>query len=188
MTMRSSSPSSRWLASGALVAALTFSLVAAAKLSKTGDATGGFRASGPAGMNIDGKSTDVSVADDGTTITVTVGLANIDTGMGLRDKHTKEYLEVTTYPTAELKVARSALKFPAEGADASGDAKGSLKVHGQTKDVTFHYTATMRGGVLDVTGNTSININDFGIKTPSYLGVSVKPDVTLNTHFQAKDN
>lgn len=185
MTTRSTS---RLFASSALIAALTFSLVAAAKLSKTGAATAGFHASGPAGMSIDGTTSDVNVADDGSSVTVVVKLANLNTGMGLRDRHTKEYLEVDTYPTAELKVARSALKFPAAGAESSGDAKGSLKIHGQSKDVTFHYSAKLDGDTFDVKGSTKININDFGIKTPSYLGVSVKPDVGVDVHFQAKDN
>ena len=185
MTIRSTS---RMFASGALFAALTFSLVAAAKLNKTGGATAGFHASGPAGMSIDGRTSDVSVGDDGSSVTVVVKLASLDTGMGLRDKHTKEYLEVDTHPTAELKVARSALKFPAAGAESSGDAKGSLKIHGQTKDVTFHYSAKLDGDTYTVKGSAGVNINDFGIKTPSYLGVSVKPDITLNVNFSAKDN
>jgi polyisoprenoid-binding protein YceI len=185
MTIRSSS---RILASGALVAALTVSLVAAAKLSQTGGASASFQAHGPAGMDITGKTSDVSVADDGSTITVVVKLERLDTGMGLRDKHTKEALEVSTYPTAELKVARSSLKFPAAGAESSGDTKGSLKIHGQSKDVSFHYSAKLDGDTLGVKGSATINMTDFGIKPPSYLGVSVKPEVAINVSFAAKDN
>jgi polyisoprenoid-binding protein YceI len=179
---------SRWLASGVLFAALSFSLVAAAKLSSTGSSVAGFRASGPGGINIDGKSSDVRVADDGSTVTITVGLAALDTGMGLRDKHTKEALEVEAYPTAELKVARGDLKFPAAGAESSGDAKGKLKIHGQTKDVTFHYTAGLAGDTISVKGSTKIDMTDYGIKTPSYLGVGVKPGLEITMAFQAKDN
>lgn len=181
---------SRWLASGALFAALSFSLVAAAKLSSTGSAqSASFAASGPGGINITGKTSDVKVADDGTTVTITVGLGTIDTGMGLRDKHTKEALEVTTYPTAELKIARSALKFPAAGAESSGDAKGTLTIHGQKKDVAFHYTASLAGDTLDVKGSAKqVNMSDFGIKPPTYLGVGVKAEVDIAVNFQAKDN
>lgn len=177
----------RWFASAALFAALSFSLGAAAKLASSGSSTAGFRASGPGGINIDGKSTDVRVADDGSTVTITVGLGALDTGIGLRDKHTKEALEADQFATAELKVARSELKFPAAGAESSGDAKGKLKIHGQTKDVTVHYTAGAAGGTLNVKGAAKINMTDFGIKPPSYLGVGVKPDVEINVSFQAKD-
>ncbi len=179
---------SRWLASGALFAALSFSLVAAAKLSTTGSSTAGFRASGPGGINIDGKTSDLKVADDGKSVTITVGLGTLDTGMGLRDKHTKEALETDKFPTAELTVARSELKFPAAGAETSGDAKGKLKIHGQTKDVTFHYTAKLDGDTLAIKGSSKVDMTEFGIKTPSYLGVGVKPGIELNVAFHAKDN
>ena len=180
---------SRWLASGVLFAALSFSLVAAAKLSSTGAGSATFAAKGPGGINIDGKTSDVRVADDGTTVTITVGLAGIDTGMGLRDKHTKEALDTAAFPTAELKVARGDLKFPAAGGESSGDAKGKLKIHGQTKDVTFHYTAGLAGDTLSVKGSAKqVNMSDFGIKPPTYLGVGVKPEIDIGINFQAKDN
>jgi polyisoprenoid-binding protein YceI len=173
-----------FVGSAAALALVTSSLVAAAKLSKTGGAEGGFHAKGPAGLNIDGKTSDVEVADDGTNVTVTVKLGNIDTGMSLRNTHTKEDLEVSKYPTATIKVARSALKMG--GGD--GDAKGTLTIHGQTKDVTFHYSANKSGDTLSVKGSTTINVRDFGVKPRSYVGVSIKPDVAIYANFSAKDN
>jgi polyisoprenoid-binding protein YceI len=172
----------------ALLAVVTFSLVAAAKLSKTGSSTTTFKAAGPAGLTIEGKTSEMTVADDGTTITITVPLGNVSTGIGLRDEHTKKALEVATFPTTTLTIARSALHFPVAGAGSSGDAKGALTLHGQTKDITFHYVATLNGNTYDVKGNTTINVDDFGVKRPSYLGVTVKPEVDINTAFQAQDN
>ncbi len=162
--------------------------VADAKLSKTGDgAIGRVRAAGPAGLSIVGTTSDVSVADDGTTVVVDVKLDALSTGISLRDKHAKNYLEVATYPSATLKVARAALKFPEAGKSAEADAKGSFTLHGQTKDVTFHYSAKRDGDVFSVKGTLNVNMTDYGIKTPSYLGVGVKPDVVIETEFKAKD-
>jgi polyisoprenoid-binding protein YceI len=175
-------------AGAALLALVTFSLVAAAKLNRTGDASTSFKATGPAGLNIEGKTADMAVADDGATVTITVPLGNLSTGIELRDKHTKNALDVATYPNCTLAVPRSALKFPAAGAESSGDASGKMTLHGTTKDVTFHYTAKLAGDTLSVSGSTRINMNDFGVKAPSYLGVTVKPDVDVATSFQAKDN
>jgi polyisoprenoid-binding protein YceI len=171
----------------ALLAIATFSLVAAAKLTKEGASTAGFHAKGPAGLKIDGKTSDLSVADDGTTVTITVPLGNIDTGIGLRNDHMRKALETSSFPNAELKVARGALKVPAAGAESSGDAKGTLKIHGQTKEVTFHYKAKSEGAVISIDGSTTIDMTQFGIKTPSYLGVGVKPDVEVFASFKAKD-
>jgi polyisoprenoid-binding protein YceI len=172
----------------ALLAAVTFSLVAAAKLNKTGSSTTSFKAAGPAGLTIEGKTAEMTVADDGTTITITVPLGNINTGIGLRDEHTKKALEVGTFPTTTLAILRSVLKFPAAGSASSGDATGKLTLHGQTRDVNFHYVATLNGNTYDVKGNTTINVDDFGVKRPSYLGVTVKPAVDIATAFQAQDN
>ncbi len=172
----------------ALLALISFSLVAAAKLNRTGDASTSFKAAGPAGLSIEGKTAEMSIADDGTTVTVTVPLGNLTTGIELRDKHTKNALEVDKYPTVVLTVARGALKFPAAGAESSGDAPGKMTLHGTTKDVTFHYSARLDGDTYNVTGTTRVNLNDYGVKAPSYLGVTVKPDVDVATAFRAKDN
>jgi polyisoprenoid-binding protein YceI len=176
------------LGGAAVLAMVTFSLVAAAKLSKTGSASTTFKAAGPAGLNIEGSTAEMSIADDGTTVTITVPLGNLSTGIGLRDEHTKKALETDTYPTTKLTVARAALKFPAAGGESSGDAKGQMTLHGQTKDVTFHYSAKANGTTFDVKGSTRINVDDFGVKRPSYMGVTVKPDVDVTTAFQAQEN
>jgi len=170
---------SKLIGGAALLALVSFSLVAAARLTKTGAGQAGFKAVGPGGLNIDGKTSDVDVADDGTSVTVTVKLGNIDTGMSLRDRHTKEDLEADKFPTATLKVARSALKFGGEG-----DASGQMTIHGQTKDVTFHYVHSGD----NVKGNTKINVGDFGVKPRSYLGISIKPTVEVYANFPAKDS
>jgi polyisoprenoid-binding protein YceI len=179
---------SMFVGTSLLAAVLTLSAAAYAKLSKTGDATAGFHASGPGGLAIDGKTSEVAVKDDGTNVTVTVTLGNIDTGMSLRNGHTKEDLEVTTFPSAKLTVARSELKIPADGADSSGDAKGTLTIHGQPKeDVKFHYTANNKGGTISVKGSTTIKVSDYGVKPRSYLSISIKNEVDVWANFQVTD-
>jgi polyisoprenoid-binding protein YceI len=174
---------SKLIGGAALLALVSFSLIAAAKLSKAGDATAGFHATGPGGLGIDAKTTEVDVADDGTNVKIIVKLGNLDAGGDLRSKHTKEDLEVTTFPTAELTVPRASLKMG--GGD--GDAKGTFKIHGQTKEMTFHYSAKKNGDTLEVSGTTKIIVGDFGVKPRSYLGVSIKPEVDISASFKAKD-
>lgn len=177
----------RVLATGLLLASgLTFSALAFAKLSKTGGGAAAFHASGPAGMAIDGTTSDVSVSDDGTTVLITVKLAGLKTGMDLRDEHTRKALETDKFPSSELKIGRDKLKFPS-GGESTGEATGSLKLHGQSKDVKIRYTATPKGDGFDVKGKARINMEDFGIKPPTYLGVGVKPEVDIDVSFSAKD-
>jgi hypothetical protein len=146
-----------------------------------------FKALGPAGLTIEGKISHMSVDDDGTTITIVVPLGDVSTGVTLRDTYAKKALDVAAYPTASLRVRRSALTFPAAHAESSGDAKGSLTLHGQTRDVSFHYSAKLNRGTYEVEGSTRINVDDYGVERPTYLGVTVKPDVDVTTAFQLDD-
>jgi polyisoprenoid-binding protein YceI len=153
---------------------------------KGGSAT--FDASGPAGLKIEGKTSDVSVSETGGTVRVSVGLATLDTGIDLRNRHMREkYLEVQKYPNAVLVVDRSALHFPDDGKDADGSAKGTLSIHGQTRPVVFNYRAHRNHDVFDVNGTVRLNMNDYGITVPSYLGITVKPDIDVAAHFAAHD-
>lgn len=158
-----------------------------AKLAKNGDASVGFVGIGPAGMKISGTTSDLSVADDGKTITISVPLKNLTTGISLRDKHMREkYLQIDQFPNAELAVDRGTLRFPSSG-EVSGDAKGTMKLHGKTKQVDVHYTAKKDGAAIKVTGSSKINMNDYGIVIPTYLGVTMKPDVDLSVSFAANE-
>jgi hypothetical protein len=38
-----------------------------------------------------------------------------------------------------------------------------------------------------VNGDAQINIEDFGMRMPSYLGVTVRPLVSISTAFQAEN-
>jgi polyisoprenoid-binding protein YceI len=122
-------------------------------------------------------------------LSVGVNLATLTTGISLRDKHMREkYLETATYPTAVLAVSRSKLKVPVSGASGSFDGEGTLTLHGKTKPVSFHYTAKSDGkSAYAVTGAMRLDMNDYGIVTPKYLGVTVKPQVDLTVSFTAED-
>jgi polyisoprenoid-binding protein YceI len=167
--------------------AITLSSTAFAALQTTaGSAT--FVAQGPAGLRIEGKTSDVHVSESQGQLHVSVGLANLDTGIALRNRHMREkYLEVQKYPSAELLVSRAALSLPQDGAGVSGTATGIMMIHGQSKPVSFTYRAHRDHQAYDVTGNVHVNITDYGIDVPSYLGVTVKPDVDIGVRYVAND-
>jgi polyisoprenoid-binding protein YceI len=166
------------LGGAALIALCSFSMIAAAKFSKAGGATAGFHATGPGGLGIDGSTSDVEVADDGSTVTITVQLGSLKTGMDIRDKHTKEDLEADKFGTAQLKVPRASIK-----ASGEGDAKGTFVIHGQSKETTFHY----KTDGSNAKGTAKINVKDFGVKPRSYLGVSIKDEVEVFANIPFKD-
>lgn len=175
----------------ALVVVSTFAVTADAKITRTGTPQVVFHASGPAGMKIDGKTSDLDVDDQGAKIVVKVPLRNLATGISLRDDHMRnKYLQVGTYPNAELTLDRASIRFPSgEGMSnaTSGDASGTMAIHGKTKQVTTHYSLARNSGALHVVANVKVNIQDYSIDVPTYLGVTVKPDIDVEVQFTATE-
>jgi polyisoprenoid-binding protein YceI len=158
--------------------------VAGAALKARAPAQVSFVAIGPAGLRIEGKSTDLQVTDRPDALVVTVPLAKLETGISLRDSHMREkYLESQKYPNAQLAVARSAIKFPAQGQTTEGTVPATLALHGQSKTVPVHYKATRKGNAYEVKGDLKVDFREFGIAIPSYLGATVKPPVDVNVAF-----
>lgn len=170
------------------VAILALSTAAHAKLSRAGEPSVTFTTSGPGGLKIAGTTKALILTDDAQALVITVPLGDLATGIGLRDKHMREkYLQIASYPNASLRVARADLKLPASGAKAEGDAPGIMTIHGQNHAVTVHYAVKHDGASYGVSGAVHVNMKDYGIDVPSYLGVTVKPDVDIAVRFDAKD-
>ena len=162
--------------------------VAGAALTRTGAPSVEFTALGPAGLKIVGVTHDLDLRDDGANVVVSVPLANLDTGISLRNKHMREkYLEVDKYPRAELTVARADVRVPVAGTDTDGDAPATMSIHGVSRAVRFSYRARREGNGIHVTGSVHVNVKDHGIAIPSYLGVTVKPDVDVSVTFDASE-
>ena len=159
-------------------------LAAYAALGATSGAGVKFVAKGPAGVSIVGESAQLKVTDDGQQLTFIAPLATLKTGIELRDRHMKEkYLEVPKYPNAELRIERKALSFPSAGQKATQSASGELKLHGKSKRESVKYTSTHDATGYAVSASMHINMKDYGIEVPSYLGVTVKPEVDITVQF-----
>jgi polyisoprenoid-binding protein YceI len=92
-------------------------------------------ARGPGGLRIEGKSTEVSLAEEASALLFKVRLATIDTGIGLRNRHLREFLEVDKFPDATLRVRRADLEFPKEGSPVESQVTGELMLHGHSRPV-----------------------------------------------------
>jgi polyisoprenoid-binding protein YceI len=160
-----------------------------AKLVKNGNQSlVSFTAKGTGGMTIVGKTSDLSIQDDDKTLRVTVPLKNLTTGISLRDKHLREkYLQVDKYPQAELTVDRKALTS-AIGDKLTGSIKGAMKIHGKTKTVDVHCAGKRDGQIIKVTASAHLNIQDYEIPIPSFLGISVKPEIDITATFEVWGN
>jgi polyisoprenoid-binding protein YceI len=170
-----------------IVAIAGISLSAAASLSSIGNADVQFLALGPAGMKINGTSSDLSAAESDGKLTLSAPLTNLKTGIGLRDKHLKGYLHTDNHPTAKLVVDKSKLKTPTDGQTAEGSATGDFTLNGKTKPLKFKYKVKRTGSDFHVQGMADVNIKDYAIEQPCYLGVCVDPNVKLKVAFKLRD-
>ena len=159
-----------------LLAVATVAIPAYAALVSYGVAHVRFKIAGPAGMTINGKSEDLTVNEKDGVLMVEVPLTDLKTGIGLRDKHLRGYLNTKKYPKATLHVTRSALKVPANKESLEGKAQGRFTLHGKTREVPFTYKASNKNNQYRVQGRTKIDIRDFDIDVPCYLGVCTKPE------------
>ena len=142
-----------------------------------------FKAVGPGGLALEGKGGDISLTEQGSSIVASVGLGDITTGIGLRDKHMREkYLEVAKYPRAVFTFEKSKVRSPGEG-----DIDGQLLLHGVTKPIRVHYKAVGTEKEATINGSARLNMKHFDIAVPSYLGVTVKPEVTVTFKLSAVD-
>jgi polyisoprenoid-binding protein YceI len=166
---------------------LCVSLVASAKLQSVGDADIRALAVGPAGMKINCRSSQLEAEEKDGKLVISAGLTDIKTGIGLRDKHLRDYLETDKYPKAKLTVDKSKLKLPPNDKTTKGEATGQLSLHGVTKPFKFSYKANRTGSDYHVQGLAQIDLRDHDIKVPCYLGVCVQPEVKLKVKFKLRD-
>jgi polyisoprenoid-binding protein YceI len=146
-----------------------------------------FKATGPGGLSFEGKSSSANLKESGNSVVVSVKLDTLVTGIDLRDRHMKEkYLETGKYPTAILEVEKPKLQLPS-GKAVSATVDGKLTLHGVTRPVKVNYHADGDSKQAKVEGTMRINMNEFKIEVPSYLGVTVKPNVDITVNLAVFD-
>ncbi len=143
---------------------------------------------GTAGLHIEGTTHELAISERDGELLFHVPLAGMDTGIGLRNRHMRGYLDTAHFPDAELRVMRKSVVFPAPGKTAESEAVGTLTLHGVSRPCSIHYRVEQVGsGELRVHGTTRIDMRDFGIDVPSYLGVHVDPGVAIQVDFALRD-
>jgi polyisoprenoid-binding protein YceI len=117
-------------------------------------------------------SGQVTVVGDKAAGEFKIDLAQFKTGMEKRDEHMKNTLEVEKYPNAIVRFKDVVLK---DGA-AKGTIPAELELHGQKKPVALE--AEFKDG--KATGKFQIKLSEFGIKPPSFAGITIKDEVDVN--------
>ena len=117
-----------------------------------------------------------------------VDLRNIDTGINLRNEHLREkYLEIDKAPGYD-KAVLSEIDLKGLNPDApegKGSFTGSLILHGTKKTVSGPAEIRKAGSGFRVKASFPVNLSEFAIPEPRYLGVGVKNVVQVEVTFTA---
>jgi polyisoprenoid-binding protein YceI len=117
-----------------------------------------------------------------------VDLRTLDTGISLRNDHLREkYLEVDKGAGYD-KAVLSDIDLKGLNPDApegKGSFTGSLTLHGVKKTVTGPVEVKKTGSGLRVKASFPVNLPDYNIPEPRYLGVGVKNTVQVEVTFTA---
>jgi len=115
-----------------------------------------------------------------------VDLRTLDTGIALRNEHLREkYLEVNKgqgFDTATLSAIGLTGLSPI-APEGKGSFTGLLTVHGVSKTVTGAVDVRRAGGGLRVQASFRLDLPDYGIAKPRYLGVGVTNTVQVEVAF-----
>jgi hypothetical protein len=84
-----------------------------------------FSARGTAGLNIEGVTHELALEERDGNVVFRVPLAGLDTGISLRNRHMRGYLDVMHFPVAELDVSKSLVALASPGAPKESDATGT---------------------------------------------------------------
>ena len=145
------------------------------------------------GGSFDAKTTALSgsvTANGGGSPTVDGSLAvdfrTLDTGISLRNEHLREeYLEVDKAPGHD-KATLSEIDLKGlnpSSPEGKGTFTGSLTLHGAKKPVGGPVEVHKAGGGLRVKASFPVNLSDYNIAEPRYLGVGVKDTVQVAVTF-----
>jgi len=107
-------------------------------------------------------------------VEVTMDLASLDTGMGLRNRHMREnHLETSIYPTATFRADTVLAAQPAvliTNSRARITLSGELDLHGVAKPLVCDVDLELTGnGALHIRAIFPVSLADHEIKRPKFL-------------------
>ena len=135
-----------------------------------------------------GVSGNAEIANAGGWVEATV--STLSTGNGLRDRDMRATMDVSKYPTIRFELAGVTVGSPAAPPDSvTATLRGSLTIHGVTRDVAIPATLIAQADTIDVSGAFPIDLTDYkvGGLTRLFGTLRVQRNIAVRFHvrFQA---
>lgn len=180
----------RFVPAALLSLLLALPVLAEAGMSIEGKPKATFFATGSPGfMSIEGVTSTMKLADDGTHLTFTVPMATVDSGISLRDEHmNKNYVQIDKYPDVVIAFPKADVKWPTAAAPSStGTVKGTFTAHGVTQPANIEYTLTKTKTGYRVKSKFAFNTTSHGMVIEPYMGISFDPNMYATVNVDLVD-
>jgi len=128
----------------------------------------------------------LKIEENKLTGETTLQLKSLDTGIEMRNDHMKNnYLHVSKHPEAKLKIEPISIpKSEQPSLEVKENFKGILTLHGVEKPIEGKSALTKKDGKWAGQFEFGLNLEDFKIEIPSYLGITVSKEVTVKVDIQ----
>lgn len=122
---------------------------------------------------------------------VEAAITTVSTGNSLRDRDLRATMDVAKYPTMRFELAGVAVEPSAMPSDTvTGALRGSLTIHGVTRDVAIPATLIAAADTIDVSGAFPVDLADYKVggltRLFGTLRVRRNIEVRFRVRFQAK--
>lgn len=96
-----------------------------------------------------------------------------------RDSFIARQMNLQQFPNATFTASSGSVPATSTSGPVDVSATGKLQIHGVTKDVTATAKAQLTGGKIEIAGNLSIDMTDYGVSPPSVPFTTVDSQVTI---------
>ena len=125
-----------------------------------------------------------SEALNSLSLEATLDPGKFDSGNFIRDANARRgVFETGEYPTVTLSAqgieAQTNTVSLAAGETKQVKLRGSLELHGVTREVSVPVEVSREGDTLRATGEFSVLLSDYNMDRPSFLGTTVNDEVTV---------
>lgn len=132
---------------------------------------------------------------------VTVPIANLKTGIALRDEHlrSESWLNAEKFPNAEFMLnGIEGAKNLSDGVAANVNLTGKFSVHGVSKEISIPAKITYfkesaktkvrtEGNLLVVNAKFNVKLSDYNVQIPDMVKGKLSEDVEVTVNFIASD-
>jgi polyisoprenoid-binding protein YceI len=111
-------------------------------------------------------------------------VAEMRTGIGLRDRHTRAALAADSFPLIRFDLT-GVEPAPPRGDTVPAVFRGRLNIRGVTREVRAPGVVVLGRGALEITASLSIDMREYGVTPPVRMlgALRVAPDIAVKVHL-----